>query len=248
MNNSLKLILFLFLVEIGFNSCNQNDTPTVNNIQVNFAFNHTVGTSDLQFDTIIYTNAFGNAYSVSTLKYFISDIRLNRTDGSSHYFDMEHYVDGKDAGTMTFVPDQTIPAGEYSEVTFVFGLDSIKNVSGRFPDPPENNMEWPLALGEGYHYMKLEGKFDSTDLIKNYQAHTGPSKGNHYYIEVTLPNSSFTATNNQQTVQITMDINKWWVDPHTLDLNNMTMVMGNLQMQQTLHDNGENVFSFGGIN
>ena len=30
-------------------------------------------------------------------------------------------------------------------------------------------MEWPPALGEGYHYMKLEGKFDSTDLVKNYQ-------------------------------------------------------------------------------
>jgi hypothetical protein len=41
-----------------------------------------------------------------------------------------------------------------------------------------------------------------------------------------------------------MDINKWWQDPNTIDLNDITMVMGNQEIQQILHDNGENVFSF----
>ena len=45
-----------------------------------------------------------------------------------------------------------------------------------------------------------------------------------------------------------MDINQWWVDPNTIDLNDMTMVMGNLEKQQKLHDNGNNVFVFGGLN
>jgi hypothetical protein len=44
-----------------------------------------------------------------------------------------------------------------------------------------------------------------------------------------------------------MDINKWWQDPYTLDLNEITMVMGNQEIQQKLHDNGMNVFIFNPI-
>ncbi len=239
----------LLLFALSFVSCNKtSDTPIVRNVQVDFSFSHHIDGKAVIFDSIMYFNAKGNPYSVSTLKYFISDIRLNRKDGTSVHFDMEHYVDGRDEMTTVFRPDRMIPAGEYAEVTFIFGIDSVKNVAGRFPDPPENLMEWPLALGEGYHYMKLEGKLDSAGIIKNYQAHSGPSKGNHYYFSVTLPNSAFQATADQQTVDITMNINNWWVDPNTLDLNQMTMVMGNLDMQQKLKENGANVFSFGGLN
>ena len=229
-------------------ACNKsNDTPILREVQVDFGFIHHVGPDEVQFDTITYTNDAGNEYSVSTLQYFISDIRLSRSDGTTVHFDIEHYVDARNGTTTVFQPDRKIPAGDYSEISFIFGIDSVKNVAGRFPDPPENLMEWPPALGEGYHYMKLEGKHDSTGIIKNFQAHSGPSKGNHYYFTVTLPNSSFKATDDQQTVGIVMDINKWWTGPNTLDLNQMTMVMGNLEMQAKLQENGHDVFSFAGL-
>jgi hypothetical protein len=247
MKNLIPLTTLL-LFATSFLSCNKSsDTPIVRNVQVDFSFSHHINGKELIFDSIMYLNAKGNPYSVSTLKYFISDIRLNRKDGTFVHFDMEHYVDARDEMTTIFRPDRTIAAGEYTEVTFIFGIDSVKNVNGRFPDPPENLMEWPPALGEGYHYMKLEGKLDSAGMIKNYQAHSGPSKGNHYYFTVILPNSTFQATDDQQTVEIAMNINHWWDDPNTLDLNQMTMVMGNLDMQKKLQENGANVFSFGGL-
>jgi hypothetical protein len=92
--------------------------------------------------------------------------------------------------------------------------------------------------------MKLEGKFDSANIVKNYQCHTGPTNGNQNYITVTLPNSGFMASGSGTTITLAMDINNWWVSPNTLDLNNMSMIMGNQSMQVKLHDNGqENVFS-----
>jgi hypothetical protein len=48
-------------------------------------------------------------------------------------------------------------------------------------------MEWPIMMGGGYHYMKLEGKFDSAAIVKNYQTHTGPTNGNQNYISLDLP-------------------------------------------------------------
>lgn len=45
----------------------------------------------------------------------------------------------------------------------------------------------PVPMGGGYHYMKLEGRHDSSGTTKNYQAHMGPTMGNDYHVSVTLP-------------------------------------------------------------
>lgn len=245
-NKFTGLVLIVFISGLIFSSCKKdneddnNPTPTPE-AQLIFSFSNRVGTSALSFDNLAYTNAFGNNYSIITLKYFISDIRLNKADGTSVLIDEEHYVDGTDPATLVFTPITKVPVSDYSSISFIFGLNEAKNVTGRYTNPPESNMEWPLPMGGGYHYMKLEGKLDSAGTIKNYQAHTGASMGNPYYIEVTLPSSAFMAK-DQQIITIGMDINKWWTNPNTIDLNDVTSIMGNPAFQVLLHDNGSDVF------
>ncbi len=241
------VIVLLFFLAVGLASCtNKKDDINAQpaNVQVDFDFLHFVGSQELEFNTIKYTNAFGNLYSVATLKYFISDITLHRADGSMLIIDEEHYVDALDESTLIFSPQTSVPSGDYTAVSFIFGLNEEKNVNGRFLNPPESNMEWPLAMGPGYHYMKLEGKIDSSGVINNYQAHTGATMGNQNFIRVNLSNSAFNAGASGTTISIKMNINNWWVSPNTLDLNLMTMIMGDQEMQVKLHDNGkEDVFT-----
>ena len=242
-----RLLLIVFLAGMAFISCTRKDddvNPKPASANVQFDFLHYVGSGEVDFNTIKYTNAFGNIYSVETLKYFISYIVLHRADGSKLLIDEEHYVDALDESTHSFIPGVKVPVGEYSAISFVFGLNAEKNVTGIFPNPPENNMEWPIPMGGGYHYMKLEGKIDSAGVTKNYQCHTGPTMGNQNFITVDLPNSGFEMTSSGTTIRIKMNINNWWVSPNTLDLNTVTMIMGNQAMQVKLHDNGkEDVFS-----
>ena len=243
----LQGLLILFMAGLLFYGCNDDNNDDVTpgqkpDVEVKFYFSHRVDNVSLIFDNIGYVNAAGNSYSVATLKYFVSDFRLVNTDGDEVTINEEHYVDGKDNGTLLFAPDKKISAGEYTEMKFIFGLSEEKNVDGRFPDAPENNMEWPEPLGEGYHYMKLEGKLDSAGTTKNYQAHTGPTNNNHFFIEVSLPINLVVEKNDQKIIYVGMNINNWWNNPHTLDLNNMTMVMGNEDMQQKLMENGQDVF------
>ena len=70
------LILVLFTLGILIIACNKQDDikmePVPVEANVKFNFSHSIGPDELEFTSIKYTNAFGNSYSVETLKYFIS--------------------------------------------------------------------------------------------------------------------------------------------------------------------------------
>jgi hypothetical protein len=211
--------------------------------KVSFSFNHYIDNHPLEFDTIKYSNEAGNHYGVSTLKYFVSDFVLTNTDGNSINFNGAFFVDAKEIENNTFISATTIPAGTYNKLSFIFGLNEDKNVNAAFPNPPENNMEWPIPLGGGYHYMKLEGKFDSVNTIKNYQAHTGRLMEVPHFINISISDLNLLIDGSDKTINLDMDINKWWIGPNTLDLNNISGIMGNEEIQTKLMENGSDIFS-----
>jgi len=172
---------------------------------------------------------------------------LHKPGGETVLFDEEHYVDATDNSTTSYTPADKVFEGTYTGISFVIGLDTAKNVSWRFLNPPENRMEWPIGMGGGYHYLKLEGKFESDARVNSFQAHSGQLMGIPYLINVNLPGSSFTVEGQNIVVQIIMDINKWWDNPNTIDLNNITSIMGNSTIQLQLMENGTDVFSIGKI-
>jgi len=245
---TLRIILLLFISGFLVNSCSdKDDAPEMEKVKFTFNFIHTIGNEAVEFDTIQYTNTFGNNYSVSTLKYFVSDFVFGNKAGFLIHNNEEHYVDATDESTLTFNMASKIPANDYVFISFIFGLSDQKNITGRYLDPPESNMEWPIPMGGGYHYMKLEGKFYEADTVKNYQCHTGPTMGNSNFVVVKLPESSFTASGSEMTFNIQMDINKWFDSPFTLDLNDITGIMGNQTIQLKLQANGEEVFTLESI-
>jgi hypothetical protein len=242
-----KIIALVFLFSLALISCKKDDDVKTTS-QFNFEFLHQVEGQDLEQDKMIYTNKAGNNYSVITLKYFISNIRLfNKTTNETITLDEAHYIDISDNTTFSLSLEREIPNGDYDMISFVFGLNEADNIDGRFPNPPQNAMEWPEPLGGGYHYMKLEGKYLKDGTPTNYNTHTGATGGFPYFVEVNLP-TSFSLNGNQSTVEIIMDINKWYQDPNTYDFVTYgEMIMGNTNAQGVIQANGANVFSLGTI-
>ena len=75
-----ELLLFSFLAGIILISCTRKKddvNPQPANATVKFDFKHFVGSNEVEFNTIKYTNAYGNIYSVENLKYFVSNITLH---------------------------------------------------------------------------------------------------------------------------------------------------------------------------
>ena len=259
LKKSTGLILWATLsgILLTFASCSKKSTPEQNGHMV-ITFQHSVGQQPLVYDTIKYVNAAGNPYMVTNIQYFISDICLHKANGDSVLLNKKnniHYVDTDLPETWIWHPGDSIPAGQYSAISFTFGMNEKENISLRFPNPPESAMFWPQFLGGGYHYMKLNGKWrDTANVIRPFNFHLGIGqiydstgaiiKFVQNYFEVTLPKSSFTISGGQMLqLALDMDVNEWFENPNIYNFN----VWGGkiMQNQTAMHlacENGHNVF------
>jgi len=258
-------LCFLIIILGHLSACKKDDntTPAVPSGKVVFFINHQVNGQPLKEDELIYTNAAGNEYLITEVKYFISDITFYRNDGSKKVIgDWKDifYVDENIPETKTIQFFDKISAGTYDSINFIFGISQEKNKSFMFVNPPEVNMFWPEVLGGGYHYMMINGKWkDTTGVNMPFNFHLGIGqlyRGNTYnvdsiyafvqnYFTVSLPGSTFTiADKNNASFQLTMNIENWFQNPHIFDFNHWGgAIMQNQPAMQMVKENGWDVFS-----
>ncbi|HRY99281.1 MAG TPA: hypothetical protein P5550_09535, partial [Bacteroidales bacterium] len=127
---------------------------------------------------------------------------------------------------------------------------------------PERDMFWPVWLGGGYHYMKLNGKWKRPDdFVASFDYHLGIGQiyaSNVIVVDsitgfvdnsvrVGLPASSFTITDGGTTeMDIVMNIEEWFREPHVIDLNAIGgYTMQNQEVMQQIRENAANVFTLG---
>ena len=211
----------------------------INNINIHFT--QTVSGSPLVINEMIYTNEANDNYSVQTVRYLISDITLHTDNNEEILLDEVHFVDISIDSTLTLNIPQ-ISNKNYTSISFTMGLDPIKNVTDSFLN--ENffpSFSWPEFLGGGYHYMQLEGDFNT--LFQGYATHTGATNVVDYSFAKSFPLTSNLEDNN--TIVINMDIHTWYSYPHVISLaSHANGIMGNENAQILLKDNGEtDVFS-----
>jgi hypothetical protein len=260
-----KLPFYLYLLLCGFlflQSCKYDSIDETGSITFKFA--HYDDGTQLQTDTMIYTNAAGNHYMITEVQYFVSDFILHGSDGKDYIITQEngiHYVDNDIPSTMEWAIKEDIPAGSYDSITFTFGISAAKNQSNMYADPPERDMFWPDVLGGGYHYMKMNGKWRNDTMTNDKmlmfhlgigQIYDGDSITGfiHNDFQVSLPGSAFIINEESTTeVQIIMNIENWFRNPYIFDF----AVYGEnlMQNQEGMHmacmNGKEDVFSIGYI-
>jgi hypothetical protein len=256
---TITALLFIFL----FYSCKEKDKEPGS---IKLTFNEKVDGELLKTDTLAYVNEAGNHYLVSEVQYFISKFTLYFDDGESYTVKDNmgiHYTDTDISETKYWdIPDE-IPSGHIDSIVFVFGLDEDDNQSNIFPNPPESNMFWPEPLGGGYHYMKLNGKYqDNNGSQAPFNFHlgigqiydtTGQATGfvqNYFKVSfpLTMMSSLLVEIKPGQTTNLilTMNIDSWFRTPNTWDFSTMGTMM--MQDQVAMHqacENGADVFSIG---
>ena len=228
--------------EASIDNGNCNYTPITD---LNIHFTQTVGGNPLILDNMMYTNQAGQNYSVQTVRYLISDITLHTNDGRSTLLDEVHFIDISIPSTLTLsIPE--IKYGSYTSISFTMGLNNNKNITDLFLNETFfPSFTWPEFLGGGYHYMQLEGDFNT--VFNGYATHTGATDGIDFSFNKFFP-VSINPTNNIRDIYINMEINNWYQNPEQFSLTT-DGIMGNTNSQITLQTNGiEDVFSVIGIN
>lgn len=172
-----KRLLVYSLSVLFLLSCGQQKEQTGTSGFLTFNIEHSVNGLPLEVDEFLYTNEAGNQYMVTEIQWFISDIALINDQGNRFVLPEEEsifYIDSDIEASLQIKFNTKIPAGNYSGISFILGINEEKNKSLRFVNPPESFMFWPEYLGGGYHYMKLNGKWiNEAGLPEPFNFHLG---------------------------------------------------------------------------
>lgn len=145
-------------------SCKKNDAvdyDTSIKAPLSVEFDNIAGSSDLHLNTAVYTNSAGENFTVTALKYYVSNFKFTNVNGSvytvpqdSSYFLIEEGVEDE--------VELNIPEGEYRSVSFVLGVDSLRStmdISKRTDvlDPSAGGAGMYQDQNNGYYFYVLEG-------------------------------------------------------------------------------------------
>lgn len=242
-----KYLQIIFALTMLFSyACKKNTdeaSPTKTGSLV-LKIDYKVDNKSLLFDSIIYTNAAGNNYSISRLEYYLSGFVFESESGELISLDKAIYWDARNPNTFLL---SNIKLGNYKGLQFNIGLDANHNKSGAMESNPENlNMIWPDEMGGGYHFAKMEGRFVNTDKTeKGFAMHLGTDKMLvlHNKIPVNLKINETTP----DTLFLTMNVNEWFVNPNTYNfLLQGNYTMGNDSLMLMLKDNAKDIFKISG--
>ncbi|PKP33400.1 MAG: hypothetical protein CVT99_00145 [Bacteroidetes bacterium HGW-Bacteroidetes-16] len=256
----LFFIAFTWCI-ISFSGCDSktdNAEPTTGKLTLHFS--HKIDSESIVFDDMRYVNAAGNHYLVNEIQYFISDVTLFHSNGTSLLLDQWediHYVDTDLPETQNYIFKDDIPQGIYDSISFTFGISEEKNHSLMFVNPPESFMFWPENLGGGYHYLKLNGKWlNELNQEAPFNFHLGIGQIYHSYPDsitsyvqnyftVHFPVSAFgVKAGETQTLELVMNVENWFQSPNIY--NHDTYGGDIMQKQEVMAlavENGWNVFS-----
>lgn len=203
--------------------------PPVTTGSLKMEFSNIVGDRALNLDLQQYVNAAGDSFTVSTYKYYISNIVLNGADGNKYVEpNSYHLIDQATAASRKFKIDN-VPVGDYTSVTFMIGVDSLHNSSGAQTGDlsPDKGMLWDWNTG--YIMAKMEGKANtSTGPGKTFFLHiSGYSGINSVLKTVTLPfpEKAIVSGDNIPNVHIFSDVQEWFRTPSTISFADFSNVM-----------------------
>lgn len=225
MNMSLKSIVLVAILGVAVAGCKKpvdEPTPVQETNEFHFMFENYFDDAELELDSKTYTTAQNEEITVSMFNYWITNIKLIKSDGTEYAEPESYRLMRADKGSSLHFHMEGIPAGTYTGVSFIIGVDKERNTSGAQEgalDPAVNgDMYWSWSTG--YIQAKLEGTSpQSTGSDNKYEYHIGGvADGMETPQNVTLSFPSDVVVGDQAgTAKIKTDLAKWFPTPMSIE-------------------------------
>lgn len=258
MKTPIKLAALIAL-SIAFTNCKKDTKEpepvapapvapaTTNTLKVEFE--PMVGSAALVLSANTYTNQAGNTFNVTTWKYYVSNVKLTKTDNSVVTIPNSYYLVDHSSAAGSMISIANVPYGNYKAMEFTLGVDSVRNVSGAQTGAldPANGMFWTWT--SGYIMAKMEGTSpQSIDVANKLVFHVGGFSGTNSVLKNI--NISFNAevANVSETispkVHLTSDLLKWFKAPNVIDFSTLNKVHMPGMNAKKIADNYASMFTF----
>lgn len=181
---SIISLLLLFFIVLFLGSCSEpeiHEGPGT----LTLHFDNVVSNANLQLNTsnTPYINSKSEPYKITTLRYYISNIKIKREDGSVYEDEVKsdgsagyYLVDESNTDSQDIVM-KNVPKGNYLEITFTIGVDANQLNLGAQTGAldPVHGLFW--SWNSGYIFMQVEGESPaSTEAGHVFQYHVGGYK------------------------------------------------------------------------
>ncbi len=235
-----RLFFFVFLTAMFIQGCREIlvEIPEQPEHHLFLEFVHHVGGEPLVYFKP-YSQPAGSHFNVTLSRFYVSNIRLIKSDSSEVAFN--EYLLVKPFESSEYLIDNTI-IGSYSGIHFDIGVDAATNLSNPSSFPPENplanqsdvSMHFGLSSA-GYIFLKLEGQSDTsvagTGAINfPFEFHIG---SNNLLRPVKISRNFEIKPNTDVTIVIAYDIMKM-LDGVNLKLENNTRTFDNPLLAQKI--------------
>jgi hypothetical protein len=209
---------------------------------VSIELDHRWGTQVFGLGQNIVTPA-GDTANFTAFKYFISNVKLLKTDGSEYAIPNAYYLVNEDSAHSKSLIFKDVPAGDYNGVKMTIGVDSAKSVSSidqrtgaLDPAAGAKGMYW--AWNSGYIFVKLEGTspsapLDSASQKRRFWYHIGGFGGyssktiNNLKIITVKSSTDVAAVNGSQlpVFHVITDVKEMFQNPSLLNIRANPVVM-----------------------
>ena len=233
MKSFILLPLFVVFSLLAITGCKDDETPAPNSstvlIDITNVIEDSVGLRNVdETGATTYYNSFGEPYTVTKLKYYISNIQLMRAGAVAYTMPESYFLINESIASSKKLLIPNVPAGNYDGVRFLMGVDSTRNVSGAQTGAlTQSDMFWTWV--SGYIFFKLEGTSPlSADGITYHIGGFRDANNTNALrtVEIGFDGRELVvAANRDAEIHVFADINKLFDAVHPLSIKNLSFMM-----------------------
>ncbi len=227
-NNAVIAFLFILLF---FTSCNKDViVPWKSKLYLEFV--HTYNDKNILWDTLIYSTCNSDTISVSKIEYIVSNVILYSKNNS---FKQNHSFYINPRQNKIILELDSISGLYYDSLSFTLGdnhpYDSL--------NMDIVSMQWPMMMGGGFHFLKLEGYYRKNTMPTGFAMHTGGNMLKPIKIVLKYP---IHITKSNHTLLIEHKVEQWFNGKQCYKVSAANYSMGIDSLMQIINENGRTCF------
>lgn len=204
-------------------------------------------TTPFQLDSELTHAQTGDQLTFTMFKYYVSNIRLKKEDGTWWSQPESYFLVDFSQPATTQLNLVNVPTGNYTEISYVMGVDSTRNVSGAQAGALSTTHGMFWSWNTGYIHLKAEGTSPQSTNGNAFTYHLGGFSGANNI--VTLKNENFGTeklivnTSSNGKVKLGVDVAKLFTNTGSVSvLANIHMAGANAVSMASGFYNGGVIF------